>query len=142
MQDNFLQSLAQIVGARNVLSGESDTAPYTIDWRKQYRGAALAVARPATTAEVSAVVRLCAESGIAIVPQGGNTGLSGGSVPSGKRQEIVLSLSRMNRIRALDALNDTLTAEAGCVLADIQRAASEAGRLFALSLAAEGSCQI
>jgi FAD/FMN-containing dehydrogenase len=142
MQDNFLKALAQVVGAKNFLTAESDTAPYTTDWRKQYRGAALGVVRPASTAEVSAVVRLCAESAIAIVPQGGNTGLSGGSVPTGKRQEIVLSLSRMNRIRALDALNDTLTAEAGCVLADIQRAASDAGRLFALSLAAEGSCQI
>ena len=142
MQDNFIKALAQIVGAKNVLTGESDTSPYTTDWRKQYRGTAVGVVRPATTAEVSAVVRLCAEAGIAIVPQGGNTGLSGGSVPTGKRSEIVLSLSRMNRIRQLDALNDTLTAEAGCVLADIQRAASDAGRLFALSLAAEGSCQI
>jgi FAD/FMN-containing dehydrogenase len=142
MQDNFLKSLAQIVGAKNVLTGESDTASYTTDWRKQYRGAALAVVRPASTAEVSSVVRLCAEAGIAIVPQGGNTGLSGGSVPTGRKAEIVLSLRRMNRIRALDALNDTLTAEAGCVLADIQRAASDADRLFALSLAAEGSCQI
>ena len=142
MQDNFIQSLARIVGAKNVLSGESDTAPYTTDWRKQYRGAALGVVRPASTAEVSAVVRLCAEAAIAIVPQGGNTGLSGGSVPTGRKPEIVLSLSRMNRIRQIDPLNATLTAEAGCVLADIQRAADDAGRLFALSLAAEGSCQI
>src|SRR5258706_14016353 len=142
MQDNFIKALAQIVGAKNVLTGESDTASFTTDWRRQYSGAALGVLRPATTAEVSAGVRLCAEARIAIVPQGGNTGLSGGSVPTGKQREIVLSLSRMNRIRQLDALNDTLTAEAGCVLADIQQAASDAGRLFALSLAAEGSCQI
>jgi len=142
MQDNFIQSLAPIVGAKNVLSGESDTTPYTTDWRKQYRGAALCVVRPASTAEVSAVVRLCAQAAIAIVPQGGNTGLSGGSVPTGKSREIVLSLRRMNRIRQIDPLNNTLTAEAGCILADIQRAASEADRLFALSLAAEGSCQI
>jgi FAD/FMN-containing dehydrogenase len=142
MRDNFIEALAQVVGAKNLLTGEGDTAPYTTDWRKQYRGVALGVARPAATAEVSAVVRLCVDAGVAIVPQGGNTGLSGGSVPTGKRREIVLSLSRMNRIRQLDTLNDTLTAEAGCVLADIQRAASDAGRLFALSLAAEGSCQI
>jgi FAD/FMN-containing dehydrogenase len=142
MQDNFIQALARIVGAKNVLTGESDTAPYTTDWRRQYSGVALGVVRPASTAEVSAAVRLCAQAAIAIVPQGGNTGLSGGSVPTGKTHEIVLSLSRMNRIRHLDALNDTLTAEAGCVLADIQRAADDAGRLFALSLAAEGSCQI
>jgi FAD/FMN-containing dehydrogenase len=142
MQDSFIKGLAEIVGAKNVLTAENDTAPYTTDWRRQYRGAALGVVRPASTAEVSAVVRLCAGAGIAIVPQGGNTGLSGASVPTGRQQEIVLSLARMNRIRQLDALNDTLTAEAGCVLADIQRAAGDAGRLFALSLAAEGSCQI
>ncbi len=142
MQDTFIEKLAEIVGASNVLTAENDTAPYTTDWRKQFRGATVGVVRPASTAEVSAVVRLCAEAGIAIVPQGGNTSLSGASVPTGARQEVVLSLSRMNRIRQLDALNDTLTAEAGCVLANIQRAASDAGRLFALSLAAEGSCQI
>jgi FAD/FMN-containing dehydrogenase len=142
MQKDFPGALAAIVGARNTLTGESDTAPYLTDWRKQYRGSALCVVRPASTAEVSAVVRLCAQARVAIVPQGGNTGLSGGSVPTGKQPEIVLSLSRMNRIRDLDVLNGTLTAEAGCVLADIQRAAEDAGRLFALSLAAEGSCQI
>ncbi|MBC7803209.1 MAG: FAD-binding oxidoreductase [Candidatus Parcubacteria bacterium] len=142
MSNTFTGTLAAIVGAKHVLTGERDTASYTTDWRRQFHGAALAVVRPAATAEVSAVVRLCAETGIAIVPQGGNTGLCGGSVPTGTRQEIVLSLSRLNRIRALDARNDTLTAEAGCVLADIQRAAGEADRLFALSLAAEGSCQI
>jgi FAD/FMN-containing dehydrogenase len=87
-------------------------------------------------------VGLCAREGIAVVPQGGNTGLSGGSVPSGARREVVLSLSRLNRIRSIDVLNDTLTAEAGCVLAEVQQAADAAGRLFALSLAAEGSCQI
>jgi len=142
MHKNFLDAIAAIVGKNHVLTGENDSAPYTTDWRKQYRGAAVGVVRPASTAEVSAVVRLCAEARIAIVPQGGNTSLSGGSVPTGKQSEIVLSLTRMNRIRQLDALNDTLTAEAGCVLAEIQRAASDAGRLFALSLAAEGSCQI
>jgi len=142
MQNIFIDGLAAIVGANNILTAENDTAPYTTDWRKQYRGPAECVVRPATTLEVSAVVRLCAGAGVAIVPQGGNTGLSGASVPTGKQREIVLSLARMNRIRHLDALNDTLTAEAGCVLADIQRAASDAGRLFALSLGAEGSCQI
>ena len=98
--------------------------------------------RPGNTTEVAAVVALCAREAVAIVPQGGNTGLVGGSVPTGACREIVLSLSRMNRIRALDPLNDTATVEAGCVLAAIQQAAADAGRLFALSLAAEGSCQI
>jgi len=141
-QNSFLGALAEIVGASNVLTGELDTAAYLTDWRKQFSGAALGVVRPAGTAEVSALVRACAAAGVAIVPQGGNTGLCGGSVPTGARPEIVLSLSRMNRIRELDAANSTLTAEAGCVLADVQRAAAQAGRLFALSLAAEGSCQI
>ena len=141
-QNSFLGALAAAVGEKNVLTGERDTAPYLTDWRKQFSGKALCVVRPAATAEVAAVVRLCAEAGIAIVPQGGNTGLCGGSVPAGAREQIVLSLARLNRIRELDALNDTITVEAGCVLADVQRAAADADRLFALSLAAEGSCQI
>jgi FAD/FMN-containing dehydrogenase len=134
--------LGDIVGAANVLTTPEDTDPYFTDWRKQYSAAAECVVRPANTGEVSRVVALCAREGIAIVPQGGNTGLSGGSVPTGARREIVLSLSRMNRVRQLDALNDTLTVEAGCVLAAVQQAAEEAGRFFPLSLAAEGSCQI
>src|SRR5688572_19912123 len=139
---SFPGALAAIIGDKNVLAGAGDIEPYLVDWRKQYRGNAVCVARPASTAEVAAVVRLCADAGVAIVPQGGNTSLSGASVPSGTRSQIVLSLSRLNRIRAIDALNDTLTAEAGCVLAEVQRAAAAANRLFALSLAAEGSCQI
>src|SRR2546421_3612736 len=134
--------LRDIVGAANVLTDPQDTAPYFTDWRKQSSAAAEGVVRPASTAEVASVVALCAREGVALVPQGGNTGLSGGAVPSGSRREIVLSLSRMSRIRQLDALNDTLTVEAGCVLAAVQKAAADAGRLFALSLAAEGSCQI
>ncbi len=141
-QSEFLAALGGITGAAHVLTGESDTAPYTTDWRKQFRGNAVCVVRPASSAEVVAIVRLCAGAGIAVVPQGGNTGLCGGSVPTGARPELVLSLSRMNRIRELDALNNTLTAEAGCVLAQVQLAAARADRLFALSLAAEGSCQV
>ncbi len=133
---------ADIVGAANVLTAPEDTKPYFTDWRRQYSAPAECVVRPANTREVSAVVKLCAADGVAIVPQGGNTGLVGGSVPTGARREVVLALGRMNRIRALDVLNDTVTVEAGCVLAAVQRAADDAGRLFALSLAAEGSCQI
>ena len=141
--DARLQSaFAALVGEKNVLTSAQDTAPYTTDWRKQYRADALCVLRPANTAEVAALVGLCARESIAVVPQGGNTGLCGGSVPTGARREAVISLQRMNRIREIDALNDTMTVEAGCVLAAIQRAADEAGRLFALSLAAQGSCQI
>ncbi|MEX2240837.1 MAG: FAD-binding oxidoreductase [Burkholderiales bacterium] len=141
--DARLQSaFAALIGGQNVLTEPRDTASYTRDWRKQYGASAECVLRPASTAEVAALVGLCAREGIAVVPQGGNTGLSGGSVPSGARREVVLSLSRLNRIRSIDVLNDTLTAEAGCVLAEVQQAADAAGRLFALSLAAEGSCQI
>jgi FAD/FMN-containing dehydrogenase len=142
MQDRLRSAFANLIGEKNVLTSPQDTAPYTVDWRKQYRGEAQCVLRPAGTDEVAAVVALCAREGIAVVPQGGNTGLCGGSVPTGAWPEIVLSLSRLNRIREVDALNNTMTVEAGCVLAAIQQAAAAAGRLFALSLAAEGSCQI
>jgi FAD/FMN-containing dehydrogenase len=134
--------LAEIVGARNVYTDPAETKPYFTDWRRQYAAAAQCVVRPGSTEEVSQVVALCAREAIAVVPQGGNTGLVGGSVPTGTRPEIVLSLARMNRIRALDVLNDTITVDAGCVLAAVQKAADDAGRLFPLSLAAEGSCQI
>src|SRR2546425_10428882 len=134
--------LRDIVGAANVLTDPQDSAPYFTDWRKQYSAGAECVVRPASTAEVARVVALCARESVALVPQGGNTGLSGGSVPSGSRREIVLSLSRMSRIRELDTLNDTLTVEAGCVLAAVQKAAADAGRIFAHSHASAGSCQI
>src|SRR5262245_29966974 len=134
--------LADIVGAGHVLTAPQDTKPYFTDWRRQYSAGAECVVRPASTAEAARVVELCAREGVAVVPQGGNTGLVGGSVPTGAQREIVLALGRMNRIRALDVLNDTVTVEAGCVLATVQRAADEAGRLFPLSLGAEGSCQI
>ena len=136
------ERLADIVGAAQVLTAAADTKPYLTDWRKQYSGPAECVVRPASTAEVAKVVALCAREGVAVVPQGGNTGLVGGSVPTGVRRELVLALGRMNRIRSLDVLNDTATVEAGCVLAAVQAAAADAGRLFPLSLAAEGSCQI
>jgi len=140
---DFQRRLADIVGAGNVLTAAEDVKPYFIDARRLYTaGRAECVVRPASTAEVSRLVALCAAEDVAIVPQGGNTGLSGGSVPTGARREIVLSLSRMNRIRSLDALNDTITVEAGCVLATVQQAAEDAGRFFPLSLGAEGSCQI
>jgi len=117
-------------------------APFALDQREIWRGAPLAVARPASTEEVAEVVRECASAGVAVVPQGGNTGLCGGSVPDDSGRQVVLSLSRMNRIRELDARNFTLTAEAGCILADVQSAAQAEGMLFPLSLAAEGTCQI
>ena len=141
-QSEFLDRLASAIGRAQLLTNAHDTAPYLTDWRKRYRGAALCVVRPSCTEEVAAVVSLCAAEGVAIVPQSGNTSLCGGAVPTGAQREIVLSLGRMHRVRALDALNNTITVEAGCVLASIQQAAEAASRLFPLSLAAEGSCQI
>src|SRR5437763_12499701 len=138
----MIEKLRDIVGAANVLTAPQDTRPYFTDWRRQYSASAECVVRPASTGEVAAVVKLAAYEGMGIVPQGGNTGLSGGSVPTGRGREIIVALGRMNRVRELDRLNDTITVEAGCVLGNIQRAADDAGRLFPLSLAAEGSCQI
>ena len=117
-------------------------APHLTDWRGAYHGEAIAVVKPAATGEVAAVVKLCDEMRTAVVPQGGNTGLCGGSVPIAGQKTIVLSLARMNHVRAIDLENDTMTVEAGCVLAQIQQAADAADRLFPLSLASEGSCQI
>jgi FAD/FMN-containing dehydrogenase len=138
----LIDSIRAIVGPAGLVISPEDAAPYATDWRKRYRGKALAVAKPASTAEVAAVVRACAESRTGVVPQGGNTGLCGAATPDSSGSQIVLNLSRMNRVRAIDAHNNTLTAEAGCVLANLQKAAEGAGRLFPLSLAAEGSCEI
>ena len=140
--DHLIERCAGIVGAANVLVDEHDTAPYLTDWRGRFTGRARAVVRPASTAEVAAVVRLCAELRVPIVPQGGRTGLVLGSVPDAAGDAIVLSLRRLNRIRSVDTFNRTMTVEAGCILQDIQQAASEHGMLFPLSLAAEGSCTI
>ncbi len=139
---NLIEQLGAIVGAGNVLTAANDTAPYLIDWRGRYRGAAACVVRPATTGEVSAIVRFCAQHGVPMVPQGGNTSHCGASIPDASGTAVLISLSRMNRIRAVDPVNSTITVEAGCVLQTIQEKAVEHNRLFPLSLAAEGSCQI
>jgi FAD/FMN-containing dehydrogenase len=138
---SLLEELRATLGDAAVLSG-GDLSAWEVDWRKRAQGRALAVVRPASTAEVAAVVRACAAHGTSIVPQGGNTGLVGGSTPDSSGAQIVLSLARMNRIRAIDAANLTMTVDAGCVLQTAQEAASADGLLFALSLAAEGSCTI
>ena len=130
------------VGSAQVLTSESDVLPYVTDWRGRFRGRALAVVRPGGTDEVAAVVRACAELGVPIVTQGGNTGQCGGATPDDRGNAIVLSLTRMNRVRAVDRDNATITAEAGVPLAAVQQAASDNGLLFPLSLAAEGSCTI
>ncbi|RCS59331.1 FAD-binding oxidoreductase [Parvibium lacunae] len=136
------ESLAQIVGTSNLLTAASDMAGYCRDWRGRYHGKALAVVRPGNTDEVAAVVRTCAQAQVAIVPQGGNTSLCGGATPDGSGQQIILSLQRLRNIRGLDPQNLTLLAEAGCTLQAVQHAAAEAGLLFPLSLAAEGTCTI
>ena len=142
MLPNLISSLRNIVGADHVLSGES-AAPYCSDWRGRYSGQALAVVLPGDTQQVAAVVTLCAENRIAIVPQGGNTSLCGGSVPLPQGQQLVLNLSRMNKIHALDAINYTLTVEAGCTLAAARDAAEQANRLFPLGLSAiAAQCEI
>jgi FAD/FMN-containing dehydrogenase len=138
----LLARLDDIAGAAQVLRSAPDIEPYLVDHRGRYRGRAVAVVRPGTTAEVAAVVRLCAERGIAIVPQGGNTGLCGGATPDSGGNAVLLSLTRMHRVRAVDAENATITVEAGAPLARVQQAAAEHGMMFPLSLASEGSCTI
>ena len=137
----LLEALKAELGTAHVLA-DGDLDAYEIDWRKRYRGRALAVVRPGSPAEVAAVLRACAAHGVSVVPQGGNTGLVGGSVPDGSGTQLVLSLTRMNRVRAIDAANLTMTVDAGCILQRVQEAAGAEGLLFPLSLAAEGSCSI
>jgi len=137
-----LERIAAVVGAAGLITDEAGMAPYTIDWRKRYAGRPLAVVRPASTREVAGVIRICAETRTAVVPQGGNTGLQGGGITDSSGTQIALCTARMRRVRAIDPINNTITLEAGCVLAQVQRAAEGAGRLFPLSLGAEGSATI
>ena len=141
MSAEFLAQCAQRIGQQYVLVGD-DMAGYLTDWRRRFTGNARAVLRPASTDEVAALVQLCVTHRVPIVPQGGNTGLVLGSVPDQSGTAVVLSLARLNRIRAVDPVNNTLIAEAGCTLHQVQQAAEAQQRLFPLSLAAEGSCTI
>ena len=142
MTDDLLERLRETVGGEHVLADEADMAAYVVDWTGAYPGRALAVVRPGSTAEVAAVVTACHAAGVAIVPQGGNTGLVAGGVPDASGTQVVLSLGRMRKIRDVDPVAGTITVEAGVVLADVQAAAAEAGRLFPMSLGSEGSCTI
>lgn len=141
MSTALINALRTVVGAANVMV-EGDLSAYELDWRRRYRGKALAVVRPANTTEVAAVLKLCERHGAGLVPQGGNTGLVGGSVPDGSGAQVLLSLQRMNKVRAIDEANLTMTVEAGCILQAVQQAAAARNLLFPLSLAAEGSCTI
>ena len=136
-----MQNLRTIVGDAHVLT-EGDLRAWEQDWRKRERGKALAVVRPANTDQVAAVVKGCVAERVSIVPQGGNTGMAVGSTPDASGTQVVLSLTRLNAIRTIDAANLTVTVEAGCVLKTLQEACAAQGFLFPLSLAAEGSCTI
>lgn len=136
-----LELLRAAVGPAHVLT-EGDLSAWEVDWRKRYRGRALAVVRPGSTEQVAAVVKACAAHGVPLVTQGGNTGLVGGSVPDASGTQVLLSLTRLNRVREVDAANLTMTVDAGCILQTVQETADAAGLMFPLSLAAEGSCTI
>ncbi|MBC8023241.1 MAG: FAD-binding oxidoreductase [Burkholderiales bacterium] len=138
----LIEGLKAIVGERNVITDDHGRAPYENDWRGQWHGRAAAVVKPGSTGEVSRVVKLLAGERVAIVPQGGNTSMCGGSVPDTSGNQVIVNVSRMNRVRAVDPANNTMTVEAGCVLANLQQVADEHDRLFPLSLGAEGSCEI
>jgi len=140
--DALVAELHAILGARGVLTEPAAMAPYLEDWRGLARGTAVAVARPATTAEVAELVRLCARTGSAVVPQGGVTGLVNASAPHGPRAMLVLSLDRMNRVLEVDPVNLTLTAEAGCILQEAQHAAAAQGLRLPLRIGAEGSARL
>ncbi|CAD5288954.1 FAD/FMN-containing dehydrogenase [Bosea sp. 62] len=137
-----LDDLRTALDPAAIVTDPQAMAPHLSDWRGKHRGAALALLRPRSVEEVSAILRWASATRTPVVPQGGNTGLSGGATPDGSGEAVVLSLARLNRIRAIDLEGDTLTAEAGCILADVQQAAAGEERLFPLSLGSEGSCQI
>jgi D-lactate dehydrogenase (cytochrome) len=137
-----VERIRAALGPEGCREAAADLEPYLVDLRGLYRGATPLVALPASTAEVARVLAICNELGVGVVPHGGNTGYCGGATPSPDGRQIVLAMRRMNRVRALDAANYSITVEAGCVLADVAAAASAAGRLFPLALGSEGSCQI
>src|SRR5258707_3037045 len=136
------QTLVDIAGPDGILTDAADIAPYLTDQRKLYEGRALAVIVPRSVEQISRLLRFCNENRIGVVPHGGNTGYCGGATPDESGNQVVVSMRRMNRIRGVDAINYALVAEAGCILADVQRAADEAERFFPLSLGSEGTCQI
>jgi len=142
MDETLIERFAALVGQGHALTDPTETAPFLVEQRGLYRGNAPLVLRPGTSEEVSKILALANETGTPIVPQGGNTGLVGGQIPHTNGNEVVVSLGRLNRIRAVDAPGNTMTAEAGVVLETIHEAADAAGRLFPLSLGSQGSCQI
>ncbi|HET6240330.1 MAG TPA: FAD-binding oxidoreductase [Acetobacteraceae bacterium] len=138
----LLGAIRGVVGTRGLLTDPADTAAYCEDWRRLYRGRTPAVVRPADSAELAAVVRLCADARVALVPQGGNTSMVGGATPDADGSQLVLSLARLNHVRAIDPVDLTMTVEAGVTLKAAQTAAADAGCLLPLSISSEGSAQI
>ena len=138
----LIDALAKRLGPRGLLTDAADIAPFSTDWRRLYQGSSVALLRPAETAELADCVRLCAAAGVALVPQGGNTSMVGGAVPLEDGSALLLSLARMNRVRALDPVDMTLTIEAGATLKAAQEEAAAADCLLPLSIASEGSAQI
>jgi FAD/FMN-containing dehydrogenase len=141
-QVDAIARIKQVVGPRGWITDADEMQPHLVEWRGYYEGRAQMVVKPASTAEVAEVVRICAEAKLPITPQSGNTSMCGGSVPLENGEEIILSLARMNQVRAIDTVNYTMTVEAGCILQSLQNVAADADRYFPLSLAAEGSCMI
>lgn len=139
---NFINQISEVLEKKYILTQDDDKAPYLTDWRKRFTGKAFAVLLPSTSNEVAAIVKLCAQHQIALVPQGGHTGFCGGATPDNSGKQVVLNLKRMNQIREIDIANQTITVEAGCILQAVQEKAAENGYLFPLSLGAEGSCMI
>ncbi len=142
VSDDLIRDIEAVVGEAGIVRDTERMPRYLSDWRNAYRGVAALVVRPASTEQVAQVVRLCHLAGVALVPQGGNTGLCGGSIPDMSGEQVVLSLTRMTRIRDVDTANETITAEAGVILQTLQDAAAKVERLFPLSLGAQGSCTL
>lgn len=140
--DTLLAAFRDVVGEKGLILSTEDKRPYLTERREKFEGDALCIVRPATTQEVAAIVKLCADADVGIVPQGGNTGLVGGQIPSGDKPQIVLSTERINRIRSIDPGSDTMVVDAGAILSDVQERAETFDRLFPLSLASEGSARI
>ena len=141
-QAKTLERIARIIGTKNLLTHPSDTKPYLTEWRGNYRGKALCIALPLSPKDISEIVKLAAKEKLHIVPQSGNTGLVGGQIPFDKNRAILVSLARMNKIRELNPTNNSITAEAGCILANLHHTAETANRLFPLTLASKGSSQL
>ena len=142
MMQGLIDQFAAVLGNEYALTEDQEKALYLTDWRKRFTGKALAVLLPKTTDEVSSIVKLCASNNIAIVPQGGHTGFCGGATPDNTGKQVILNLKRMNQIREIDAANQTIALDAGCILQAIQEKAAAQDFLFPLSLGAEGSCMI